>query len=132
MNASIEFQATSPLVEWQTTLIEKGWKITERGEHVLTAKQSKGAMAHPVAMATTWYVTVRRKGAEEAVVEIMVPAFTDSVYARKRVVETIEALAESVHGVYDPEQDTGFNVLGQLQSDVRQQENENCDRDTTK
>ncbi|WP_311170900.1 hypothetical protein [Halobellus ordinarius] len=132
MNASLEFRTAPPLVEWQTALVERGWKVTERGERVLTAKRSKGAMEHPVAMATTWYVTVRREGTGGAIVEIRVPAFTDAVYARKRAVETIDELAESVSGACEPDVDTGFDVLGQLLSDTRQQRNERVHSDTTR
>jgi hypothetical protein len=114
MNVTVHFETAPPLVSWQAVLTNAAWKITNYTAETLTATNEFGESKYPVRNATTWHLTVREDDADGVHVEVSVPAFAESEYARGRLLGKVDDIAADVAGRCETSQSLTVDVLGRL------------------
>lgn len=118
MNVTVNFSKATNLGDWVSVIVGQGWKITEYDTQLVKAKKEIGQSEYPVRLSTSWYITITEDAPDGTAVEIEVPAFTDSLYARKRLLKAIEELADATEGKYETDQEFDVDVLSSLRQNT--------------
>jgi hypothetical protein len=95
---------------WVEAIANEGWKIVNRSDGVIKAHMQIGASQYPVRQSVTWVMKIE-KTTSGALVEVHVPAFTDSPYARVRVREKVDKIVNNVTGEANRVQESDIDLL---------------------
>lgn len=114
MEEKVAFDSAPPVMAWLTVLSERGWQVTYHDNEEMRGRREVGASEFPVRLSTRWFVRVSENGAEGVDVTINVPAFAETMYAKRRLRSRIEEWAEAVEGHCKTDQEFSVDVLGAL------------------
>lgn len=112
MKKIVEFGVAPSIVEWQEALTPRGWKISDSRSDCLHATKEIGQSEFPVKNATTWHIYI--DDGDPFTVTVEVPAFTESEYAEKRLLETVEDLVDTLDGTCVISTPTDVDILKTL------------------
>lgn len=113
MNVAVEFDRAPPVGDWVAVVASRGWKVTEYDADRVRAKKRIGQSEFPVRLATTWRLTITDEG-EGTVVDVAVPAFAESLYARRRILGFVREVTEALDGECETDTEFDVDVLGAL------------------
>lgn len=109
MKIDVRFDVAPDAAEWAAVLAEDGWKITRLTKNELTAEKLIGNDAtYPPRKQLHWYFSVVEVEGNGINITVEVPVFTDSIFSKQRLLDTVSDYVEKVEG--DCETQTTFTL----------------------